>query len=120
MAALGNVRLHAGEDPQAVFQNQCVALPGAFGGEIAVQFVELQGVEVFSQAEGVQTGFFCLAEKPVGVHRGEGQPFCQLAMRVKIQFQWSTSFLNQSGEQNGQRNPQQGDGQKQQVVGGHF
>ena len=118
--SLGDVRLHAGEDPQAVFQHQGVALPGASGREVAVQLVKLQGVEVLCQAEGVQAGVYGLAKEPVGVHRGEGQPLGQLAVGVKIQFQGDTSFLNQSGKQNGQGNPQQGDGQKQQVVGAHL
>ena len=87
MPALGNIRLHAGKDPQAVFQHQGVSLPAAFSRQVGIQLVELQGVEVLRQAQSGKASGLGFTEEPVGVGGGEGQSLCQLPMGVKIQFQ---------------------------------
>ena len=87
MTALRHIRLHAGEDAQAVLQLQGVPDPSAHRGDVAVHIGKLEGVEVLRQAQGVQSGLSGLAEEPVGVGGGKWELFGQLPVGVKIQAQ---------------------------------
>ena len=120
VASLGHIGLHTWEHPQAIFQLQYILRPAAHRGEVAVELFELQGVEMLRQAQGVQSGPAGLTEEPIGIGGGEGQLFGQLSVGVKIKSQGKNLLSEQCGEENRQRHPQGGYGQKQQVVIGYL
>ena len=90
--ALGHVGLHARKDPQAVGQLQYILPPAAHRGEVAVELIKVQRVEMLRQAQGIQPGPAGLAEEPVGVDSGKGKLFGQLPVGVKIKAQGKTFF----------------------------
>ena len=71
MTALRHIRLHAGENFQAVLQLQSVPGSPAHRGDVAVHIGKLEGVEVLRQAQGVQASPSGLAEEPVCVGGGK-------------------------------------------------
>ena len=93
MPALGNIRFHAREYPQSVFQQKGISFPFALMQKIAVQLIELQRIEVLGQAQGIQPSRLCFAEQPVGILGGKRKPFGQFPVSMKIQFQVTASFL---------------------------
>ena len=105
MAALGHIRLHARKDAQSVGKFQHILRTAAYCGQIAVEFIELQSIEVFGEAQGIQTGPPGFTEEPVGISGGKGQLFGQLSMGVKIKSQRKNLLSKQCGEQNGQSHP---------------
>ena len=86
MPAFRNVGLHAGKNAQSARVFKYIGVPVLFAPrfDVAVKGVELLGVEMLGQADGVQAGAARLAQQPVGVFGGERQIFCQLPMCVKI------------------------------------
>ena len=112
VAALGHVGLHARKDVQPVGQLQHVLRPAAHRGQVAVQVVELQGIEVLGEAQGVQPGPVGLVKEPVGIGGGKGQLFGQLSVGVKIKSQGKNLLSEQSGAENAQGHPQGGECQE--------
>lgn len=92
MPALGHIGLHARKDPQTVGQLQYILLSAAHRGQVAVELVKVQRVEMLRQTQGVQPGPACFTEKPVGVGGGKGELFGQLPVGVKIKAQGKTFF----------------------------
>ena len=86
VASLRDVGLHAGKNlqPACIFKDIGVPAFLAPRLDVAVKGVELLGVEMLGQADGVQAGAARLAQQPVGIFGGERQIFCQLPMCVKI------------------------------------